>query len=130
MYRPDKNYRFAHFQKKKNNTLFRVSQKVSKIIRGLPPKWNSKTETIEEVENLSELPLEWLIGSLMTYEIKIARQEREMQEEEDKKKSIAVKVQEEKVIYEIKINDLEEDITHIRKRVQRLMMKDTFSGKN
>ena len=45
----------------------------------------------------------------MTYEMKIARQEREMQEEEDKNKSIALKVQEEKVIYETKINDLEED---------------------
>ena len=103
---------------------------MSKIIRGLPPKWNSKAETIEEVENLSELPLEGLIGSLMTYEMKIARQEREMQEKEDKKKSIALKVQEEKVIYETKINDLEKDIAHIRKRVQRLMMKDKFSGKN
>ena len=66
----------------------------------------------------------------MTYEMKIARQEREMQEEEDKKKSIALKVQEEKVIYETKINDLEEDNAHIRKRVRRLMMQDTFSGKN
>ena len=65
---------------------------MSKIIRGLPPKWNSKTVIIEEVENLSELPLEGLIRSLMTYEMKIARQEREMQEEEDKKKSIALKV--------------------------------------
>ena len=60
----------------------RVSKedKVSKILRCLPPKWNSKTEAIEEVKNLKELPLEELIGSLMTYEVKIARQE--MQEEE------------------------------------------------
>ena len=58
----------------------RVSEqdKVSKILRYLPPKWNSKTEAIEEAKNLKELPLEELIGSLMTYEMKIARQEKDM----------------------------------------------------
>ena len=32
----------------------RVSEedKVSKILRGIPPKWNSKTEAIEEAKNL------------------------------------------------------------------------------
>ena len=75
----------------------RVSEqdKVSKILRCLPPKWNSKTEAIEESKNLKELPLEELIGSLMTYEMKIARQEKEMQEE-SKKKSIAHKAKKEK----------------------------------
>ena len=54
----------------------RVSEqdKVYKILRCLPPKWNSKTEAIEEAKNLKELPLEELIGSLMTYEMKISRQ--------------------------------------------------------
>ena len=53
----------------------RVSEqdKVSKFLRCLPPKWNSKTEGIEEQNNLKELPLEELISSLMTYEMKIAR---------------------------------------------------------
>ena len=53
----------------------RVSEedKVSKILRCLPPKWNSKMETIEKAKNLKELPLEELISSLMTYEMKIAR---------------------------------------------------------
>ena len=40
--------------------------KVFKILRCLPPKWNSKTEAIEEAKNLRELPLEELISSLMT----------------------------------------------------------------
>ena len=87
----------------------REQEKVSKILRCLPLKWNSKTEAIEEAKNLSELPLEKLIGSLMTYEMK-TRQEKEMQEEEGKKKSIVLKAQEEKVINETKINDIEEDI--------------------
>ena len=58
----------------------RVSEenKVSKILRCLPPKWNSKTEAIEEAKNLKKLPLEELIVSLMTYEMEIGRQEKEI----------------------------------------------------
>ena len=52
----------------------RVSEEdmVSKILRCLPPKWNSKMEAIEKTKNLKELPLEDLIDSLMTYEMNIA----------------------------------------------------------
>ena len=109
----------------------RVSEedKVSKILRCLPPKWNSKTEDIVEAKNLRELSLEELIGSLMTYEMKIARQEKEMQEEEGKKKSIALKAQEEKIVEETKINDMEKNIAFIKKTVQKLMMKDKFNGR-
>ena len=64
----------------------------------------------------------------MTCEMKIARKEKEMQEEEGKKKSIALKAQEEKVIEETKINDMEGDIALITKRVQKLMLKDKFNG--
>ena len=52
-----------------------------------------------------------------------------MQEEEGKKKSIALKAQEEKVVEETKINDMEDDIVLITKRVQKKMMKDKFSGR-
>ena len=93
----------------KTGNRVREEDKVSKILRCLPPKWNSKTEVIEEAKNLKELPLEELIGSLMTYEMKIARQEKETQEE-SKKKSIALKAQEEKVVEEAKINDMEDAI--------------------
>ena len=50
----------------------------------------SQMKAIEEAKNLKELPFKELIGSLMTYEMKIVRQEKEMQEE-GKKKSIALK---------------------------------------
>ena len=108
----------------------RVSEqdKVSKILRCLPPKWNSKTEAIEEAKNMKELPLEELIGSLMTYEMKIATQEKEMQEE-SKKKSIALKAQEEKVVEEAKLSNMEDDITLITKRMQKFMIKNKFGGK-
>ena len=61
---------------------------VSKILRCLPSKWNSKTEAIVEAKNFRELTLEELIGSLMTYEMKIVRQEKEMQEEEGKRRAL------------------------------------------
>ena len=66
----------------------------------------------------------------MTYEMKIGRQEKEIQEEEGKKKSIALKAQEEKVIDETKINDMENDIALITIGVQKLKMKNKFSGRN
>ena len=50
--------------------------KVSKILRCLPPKWNSKTEAIEEARNLKDLPLEELISSLMTYEMRLQNKKR------------------------------------------------------
>ena len=82
----------------------RVSEqdKLSKILRCLPLKWNFKTKVVEEAKNLKELPLKELIGFLMTYEMKIARQEKEMQEEKGKNKSIALKAQEDKVVDETK----------------------------
>ena len=46
--------------------------RVSKILTCLPPKWNSKMEAIQKTKSLKELPLEDLIGSLMTYEMNIA----------------------------------------------------------
>ena len=49
--------------------------------------------------------------------------------EEGKKKSIALKAQEEKVFEETKINDMENDIAFITRRVQKLMMKDKFGGR-
>ena len=64
----------------------------------------------------------------MTYEMKIARQEKEMQEE-SKKKSIALKDQEEKVIEEAKLSNMEDDIALITKRMQKFMMKNKFGGK-
>ena len=49
--------------------------------------------------------------------------------EEGKKKSIALKAQEEKVVEETKINDMENDIAFITRRVQKLRMKDKFGGR-
>ena len=64
---------------------YKESKKVMKILRSLPSKWHTKVTVIQEVKDLTELPLEELIGSLMTYEINLAKKQ---QEGEDKKKNI------------------------------------------
>ncbi|KAL6341663.1 hypothetical protein AAG906_032784 [Vitis piasezkii] len=65
------------------------SEKVMKILRSLPSKWHTKVTAIQEAKDLTKLPMEELIGSLMTYEINLTKK---LQEGEDKKKkSIALK---------------------------------------
>ncbi|MQM10138.1 hypothetical protein Taro_043024, partial [Colocasia esculenta] len=50
---------------------------VCKILRSLPPAWHTKATVIEDSKNLSNLTMEELIGSLMTYEINLKREEAE-----------------------------------------------------
>ena len=65
------------------------SEKVMKILRSLPSKWHTNVTAIQEAKDLTKLPMEELIGSLMTYEINLTKK---LQEGEDKhKKSIALK---------------------------------------
>ena len=54
-----------------------------KILRSLPSKWYIKVTAIQEAKDLTKLPMEKLIGLLMTYEINLAKK---LQEGEDKKK--------------------------------------------
>ena len=41
---------------------YKESEKVMKILRSLPPKWHAKVTTIQEAKDLTELPLEELMG--------------------------------------------------------------------
>ena len=66
---------------------FSNSEKVKKIIRSLSKEWRPKRTTIEEVKNLHTLPLDDLIGSLISYEEDLAVEKKD----EEKKKSIALK---------------------------------------
>ena len=63
------------------------SELVRKVLRSLPPTWHTKATVIEESKDLSTLSLEELIGSLMTYEINMQKNE----DESKKKKSITLK---------------------------------------
>ncbi|GAV57961.1 LOW QUALITY PROTEIN: DUF4219 domain-containing protein/UBN2 domain-containing protein, partial [Cephalotus follicularis] len=49
------------------------SEMVRKILRCLPRVWMPKVTTIEEVKDLNTLPLEDLLGSLMTHEFSMTR---------------------------------------------------------
>ncbi|XP_038708531.1 uncharacterized protein LOC120003582 [Tripterygium wilfordii] len=64
------------------------TDQVQKILRSLPKKWDAKATTIQESKNLKTLPLEELIGSKMTHELKLKT--RAVEEEDSKKKSIAL----------------------------------------
>ena len=52
---------------------YKESEKVMKILRSFPLKWHTKVTVIQEVKDLTKLPMEELIGSLMTYEINLAK---------------------------------------------------------
>ncbi|GAV62934.1 UBN2 domain-containing protein, partial [Cephalotus follicularis] len=61
---------------------------VRKILRCLPRSWTPKVTTIEEAKDLSTLPLEQLLGSLMTHETTMKKHEHV---EVKKKKTIALR---------------------------------------
>ena len=60
-------------------------EKVMKILRSLPKKWETKVTALQEAKDLTKLSLEELIGSLMTYEINLNNHKKV----EENKKSIA-----------------------------------------
>ncbi|KAH9697094.1 hypothetical protein KPL71_023469 [Citrus sinensis] len=66
---------------------FSNSEKVKKIIRSLPKEWRPKKTGIEEAKDLNSLPLDDLIGSLISYEEDLAAEKGH----EEKKKNIALK---------------------------------------
>ncbi|GAV90455.1 LOW QUALITY PROTEIN: zf-CCHC domain-containing protein/UBN2 domain-containing protein, partial [Cephalotus follicularis] len=65
---------------------------VRKILRCLPKSWTPKVTAIEEAKDLSTLPLEQLLGSLMTHETTMKNHENV---EVKKKKTIAFKASKE-----------------------------------
>ena len=64
------------------------SDLVDKVLRSLPDKWDSKVTAIQEAKDLNSLPLEELLGSLITHELTIKRRN---DEEGKRKKIIALK---------------------------------------
>ncbi|KAH9698219.1 hypothetical protein KPL71_023937 [Citrus sinensis] len=68
--------------------IFSNSEKVKKIIRSLPKEWRQKRTAIEEAKDLNILPIDDLIGSLISYKEDLVAE----RGNEEKKKSIALKV--------------------------------------
>ncbi|WKA11485.1 hypothetical protein VitviT2T_028980 [Vitis vinifera] len=108
---------------------YKESEKVMKILRSLPSMWHTKVTTIQEVKDLTKLPMEELIGSLMTYEINLAKK---LQEGEDKKKkSITLKAttKEEEDVEEEKLSDEDDDLALITRKLNKYMRGERFRGR-
>lgn len=54
---------------------------VSKILRSLPESWDPKVGAIQEAKDLTKLSKDELLGSLMTYEIRMRSYEEERKQE-------------------------------------------------
>ena len=54
---------------------YKESEKVMKILRSLPTNLDAKVTVIQEAKDLTKVPLEELIGSLMTFEITLAKRQ-------------------------------------------------------
>ena len=105
---------------------YNESKKVMKILRSLPSKWHTKVTAIQEAKDLTKLPLEELIGSLMTYEINLAKKK---QEEEDKrKKSITLKAttKEEEEVEEEKQSEKDEVLALITRKFNKFIKGERF----
>ncbi|RVW23357.1 hypothetical protein CK203_100771 [Vitis vinifera] len=80
-------------------------------------------------KDLTKLPLEELIGSLMTYEINLAKKQQEG--EDKKKKSIALKAttKEEEEVEEEKQSEEDEDLALITRKFNKFMRGERFRGR-
>ena len=52
---------------------YKEFEKVMKILWSLLSKWHTEVTTIQEAKDLTKLPMEELLGSLMTYEINLTK---------------------------------------------------------
>ncbi|WJZ98619.1 hypothetical protein VitviT2T_017131 [Vitis vinifera] len=109
---------------------YKELEKVMKILRSLPSKWDAKVIAIQEAKHLTKLPLEELIGSLMTYDINLAKKQQEV--EDKKKNSIALKVttKEEEEVEEEKEGEEDEDLSLITRKFNKLMRGEKFRGRS
>ena len=70
--------------------MYSNSELVRKILRALPKSWASKKDAILEAKDLNRLPLEELLGSLLTHEMDLYEEE-ESGPKNDKRRGMALK---------------------------------------
>ncbi|GAV62877.1 LOW QUALITY PROTEIN: zf-CCHC domain-containing protein/UBN2 domain-containing protein, partial [Cephalotus follicularis] len=73
------------------NKCYTNSEMVRKILRCLPKSWMPNVTAIEEARDLNTLPLEELLGSLMTHKMTIKNHEDDEEQDKKKKKVIVFK---------------------------------------
>ncbi|GAV57403.1 zf-CCHC domain-containing protein/DUF4219 domain-containing protein/UBN2 domain-containing protein, partial [Cephalotus follicularis] len=103
------------------------SEMVRKILRCLPKSWMPKVTTIEEVKNLNILPLEDLLGSLMTHELSMQKKDDDEEKEKKKKNIVALKSS---LIEDSEDDDDNEELALITQKFKKfLASKKKFGGK-
>ncbi|GAV81244.1 UBN2 domain-containing protein, partial [Cephalotus follicularis] len=109
---------------------FSNSELVRKILRCLPRSWMPKVTEIEEVKNLSILPLEDLLGSLMTYELTMQKRVKDEEKERRKKKVVTLKSSEIENSDNDENNSDDEDLALFTRKFKRFLAnKKKFGGK-
>ena len=110
--------------------VFTNEEKVRKMLRSLPKgKWGPKVTAVEEAQNLSTLPLDDLLGKLITHEMVLNEEDGELP---SNVKNLALKAKKEEVPYEdTESDDDEEDpFALITRGLARILkMKKQFSNR-
>ena len=93
-----------------------------KVLRSLSRSWEAKVTAIQEAKNLNTLPLEELLGSLMTHELTMKQH---FKEEIRRKKPINLKstAQEKEDIEKSENSDEDEDLALIIKKFRCFMKR-------
>ena len=106
------------------------SELVRKILRALPKSWASKNDAILEAKDLNQLPLEELLGSLLTHEMGLYEDE-ENGSMNDKRRGMALKL---KVIEDSEAEEEsdsdEEEMAMYESRFRRFIKKNKHWKKN
>ena len=97
--------------------MFSNSEKIKNIIRSLPKEWRPKRAAIEEAKDLNTLPIDDLIGSLISYEEDLAA----YKGNEEKKKSIALEASKHESDEESELDD--EEMTILARRFRKFYKK-------
>ncbi|GAV75946.1 UBN2 domain-containing protein [Cephalotus follicularis] len=106
------------------------SELVRKILRCLPRSWMPKVTAIEEAKNLNLLPLDDLLGSLMTHELTKQKREDDVEKERKKKKVVALKSSTNEDSDDDEDDDNDEDLSLFTRKFKKFLAnKKKFGGK-
>ncbi|RVW94235.1 hypothetical protein CK203_034798 [Vitis vinifera] len=108
---------------------YKEFEKVMKILRSLPSKWHTKLTAIQEAKDLTKLSLEELIGSLMTYEINLAKKQQEGEDKKKKNIDLKATTKKEEEVEEEKQNEEDKDLTFITRKFKKFMRGERFRGR-
>ena len=103
---------------------YKEFEKVMKILRSLPRKWEAKITTIQEAKDLIKLPLKELIRSLITHDI-IMKSHQDV--EHKKENSIVFKASTYKE--EVENESENEDFAIITIKFRKFMKGERFKGR-